>query len=458
MRKQAFKTFNFFLTFLIIAVAFTFVQTQSAQAQTCSPASAFDGQRFDYDIDAFGNPEYIDAADFNNDGFQDLVVMNDPNDVLSILLNRGDGTFDPSYVIGNANDFVLDVGDVNSDNNQDLVTVDFSSDIVKLYIGNGLGGFTLQTIDVPNVYTVELGHANGDDFLDLALTVFNDDAPDELVVMLNDGFANFSAVPSVLFPDAERQGFSLSFGDFNGDGADDIVALSLYFSDGPGTLFLNDGAGSYSFASSLDIGEYAPYYPVVADLDGDENLDLIAAAFFTDTGSRGDYVLLYGNGDGTFEQDELFITASFISVAGFGVEDFNGDGFQDILGGGLPSKQLVYFPGNGDRTFQDEVLVGDMTPLVAQARVGVTKDFDNDGRVDFAAADFDNNVATVWMNMCGDLACPADFDGSGSLDVFDFLAFQNAWSTGQPEADLDGDGAYTLFDFIEFQNLFSAGC
>lgn len=55
-------------------------------------------------------------------------------------------------------------------------------------------------------------------------------------------------------------------------------------------------------------------------------------------------------------------------------------------------------------------------------------------------------------------ACRADCDGSGALDIFDFLCFQNLFATGDPAADFDGDGRLTIFDFLDFQNLFAAGC
>ncbi|MFI4892165.1 MAG: PQQ-binding-like beta-propeller repeat protein [Phycisphaerales bacterium JB060] len=54
--------------------------------------------------------------------------------------------------------------------------------------------------------------------------------------------------------------------------------------------------------------------------------------------------------------------------------------------------------------------------------------------------------------------CYADFDGDGSLTIFDFLAFQNAFDAGDLAADCDGDGSLTLFDFLCFQNDFDAGC
>ncbi|MEO1007228.1 MAG: spondin domain-containing protein [Planctomycetota bacterium] len=54
--------------------------------------------------------------------------------------------------------------------------------------------------------------------------------------------------------------------------------------------------------------------------------------------------------------------------------------------------------------------------------------------------------------------CAADMDSDGTLTIFDFLMFQNAFDAGDIAADFDGDGALTLFDFLAFQNAFDAGC
>jgi len=54
---------------------------------------------------------------------------------------------------------------------------------------------------------------------------------------------------------------------------------------------------------------------------------------------------------------------------------------------------------------------------------------------------------------------PADLaEPFSELDVFDFLAFQNLFSSGDAAADLDGDGSLTIFDFLEFQTQFGLGC
>ncbi|MFG0284583.1 MAG: alpha/beta hydrolase-fold protein [Phycisphaerales bacterium JB039] len=54
--------------------------------------------------------------------------------------------------------------------------------------------------------------------------------------------------------------------------------------------------------------------------------------------------------------------------------------------------------------------------------------------------------------------CYADCDGSGALDLFDFLCFQSAFGRGDLLADCDGTGELDLFDFLCFQTAFGVGC
>jgi len=54
--------------------------------------------------------------------------------------------------------------------------------------------------------------------------------------------------------------------------------------------------------------------------------------------------------------------------------------------------------------------------------------------------------------------CYADFDRSGTLDVFDFLAYQNAFAVENYRADCDGCGSLDVFDFLCFLRAFDDGC
>lgn len=67
--------------------------------------------------------------------------------------------------------------------------------------------------------------------------------------------------------------------------------------------------------------------------------------------------------------------------------------------------------------------------------------------------EFTEGSATILV-----VPCRADFDFDGELDIFDFLAFQNAFVTGDPLADFDFDGEFTIFDFLTFQTRFDQGC
>jgi len=55
-------------------------------------------------------------------------------------------------------------------------------------------------------------------------------------------------------------------------------------------------------------------------------------------------------------------------------------------------------------------------------------------------------------------SCYADCDGNGSLDVFDFLCFQDAFILMAPFADCDSSLSLDVFDFLCFQDSFVGGC
>ena len=126
----------------------------------------------------------------------------------------------------------------------------------------------------------------------------------------------------------------------------------------------------------------------------------------------------------------------------------------------------IEFSDNGGVSWSLAENVAD-TPsgwVVAAVRVSDVVDVTDGFRVRFLATDNPNNSVTeagidaFRIIVDGGTACRADFDGDGELSIFDFLAFQNAFSAGDLAADFDGDGTLSIFDFLEFQNEFAAGC
>jgi hypothetical protein len=56
------------------------------------------------------------------------------------------------------------------------------------------------------------------------------------------------------------------------------------------------------------------------------------------------------------------------------------------------------------------------------------------------------------------LACPADVNNDGALDILDFVTFQLLWQAADPAADCDANAEFNLLDFVCFQHLFQEGC
>ncbi|MCA9278039.1 MAG: hypothetical protein H6815_04535 [Phycisphaeraceae bacterium] len=64
-------------------------------------------------------------------------------------------------------------------------------------------------------------------------------------------------------------------------------------------------------------------------------------------------------------------------------------------------------------------------------------------------------VTLSWMM---ESMCYADCDGSGGLNIFDYICYGNEYAAGNAYADCDGSGSLNIFDYICFGNAYAAGC
>jgi hypothetical protein len=189
--------------------------------------------------------------------------------------------------------------------------------------------------------------------------------------------------------------------------------------------------------------------------------------------------VLLGNGDGTFDAQEISPVAHAHSMLVAG--DFDGDGRLDLAitpsPDGGPGAVSVLL-GNGDGTFQTEehFLAG------VQPTSIVAADLDGDGRLDLAttngkpgcgsggACGAGSDDVTVLLNLPPSTECPARFhrgdpNTSGTTDISDGISIFGFLFLGNPatlsckeSADTNNDGTIDISDGINLLNwLFLGG-
>ena len=284
------------------------------------------------------------AGDFNRDGAVDLLVtINNPDIGLSLLVGRGDGSFNAAISLPNTSGFdtpAIAAVDLDNDGNVDAVlghqiacyTAPCAvARTITVMRGKGDGTFQPpQQVDVglPTA-AIAVGDFNRDGLKDLALA--SDSS--RVRILLGGGGGTFPQQQTLTLVPENNIGMDntdIDMADINGDTIDDlVVAMSL---NGSKTVILTGNAdGTFRAPHFIqEPGLRVPQYQAVADYNGDGRLDLAIAL------GRGDEGLLElrnGNGDGTFGPLALYLVPPPLSSIG-GLKilaaDFNADSKPDL--------------------------------------------------------------------------------------------------------------------------------
>lgn len=217
-------------------------------------------------------PINVKLADLDNDGDVDAVTANEGVNRISVVLNAGDGTFrreDRSdYRVGAAPKAVEAV-DLDGDSYLDLAVANAGSPFVSLLWNRGDGTFEeertdLQLTSVAN--HVVGGDLDGDGDMDLATADPNRRTSS---VLLNGGDRRFRA------PVAYSTGvspYSVILVDFNGDQQPDLVTANEGSSSV--SVLLGRGDGTFRAPAIFPAGA-GPRFVVSADFDADGDMDLV---------------------------------------------------------------------------------------------------------------------------------------------------------------------------------------
>jgi hypothetical protein len=149
------------------------------------------------------NPTGIAVGDLNGDGKKDLVVADDSgNGSITVLLNKGSGSFQAqNYTVGHNPDGVV-LADFNHDGKRDIATDNVGDSNVSLLLGNGNGTF-LSAQNYPTDSTpwwIARGDFNGDGYPDLVTVNRYAAAPDVSVLLNNRIWTAPTALVSALAP------------------------------------------------------------------------------------------------------------------------------------------------------------------------------------------------------------------------------------------------------------------
>jgi hypothetical protein len=207
---------------------------------------------------------------------------------VSVLLNRGDGTFQAKvdYATGRGPMEVV-IGDLNGDGMPDLATAnaDFAATVsVLLNRGDGTFGANLDYRTGNETFSIAVGDLNGDGKPDLATANYNPDCIDDpryaacpgsntVSVLLNTGDGSFRAHRDY------RTGLSpasVAIGDLNGDGKPDLATANSEFLVNTVSVLANRGDGTFRPRLDYRTGAW-PTSVAVDDLTGDGKADLAIA-------------------------------------------------------------------------------------------------------------------------------------------------------------------------------------
>jgi hypothetical protein len=298
----------------------------------------------------------VKLRDINNDGFVDLVFASGvgtiPYDFFTAL-NNGNGTFAPTqrWSMNSCGWNDIDAADLDNDGDLDVIITEwlgcpgipFSAQRIFISYNQGGGNFSAPTIKIVNPFPgpIAICDFNEDGFLDVATGQAT-----SVDISLNDGTGDLLAPTSFQM---SQSPFDILATDLNNDGHVDIASCN--YGSNPGdynlTVRLGNGDGTFQNVQLFDAA-YSPDLANVSgvaagDVDNDGDIDLIVSQ-----NASNDMSIYLNDGNGVFSYDHRLCAYYGFRSAWFA--DFTGDGISDLAGlvdlppSGLPSA-LTILPG-----------------------------------------------------------------------------------------------------------------
>ncbi|MGI4736219.1 MAG: FG-GAP repeat domain-containing protein [Janthinobacterium lividum] len=383
---------------LVLAFSCAFFTTVSLAGQ----AQQF-GPLVSYPVGQVGvNPRQILTADFTGDGYADLATGNFVTHEVAILRNQGDGTFAPAVTYPLCSDctpYGLAAGDVDGDGHSDLVTANYSTPFVSVVRNKGDGTFAISqeyplANNISQGQDIALADVNGDGALDILLTTLGTPT---LSVLLNQGRGQFG--PCQAYSYALTAVIAhLTVADFDRDGRPDVAITHFTnFTSSTGhwvSVFYNQGNGQFRLPTDYALAaNTAPFGITAADLNADGYPDLLTANSGTD-----DVGVLLNDGTGSFVKPRYVSTGLASQPLRVVVAPLAENGQPALVTASYGFNGVGIVPqlaGSGS-DFGSVITVA-VEPAGQPSSV-VVADFDHNGRLDVATCNSAKGSVTVRLN------------------------------------------------------------
>jgi hypothetical protein len=365
-------------------------------------------------VDAgLAQPLWVIAVDLDGDGRPDLVAGDGYQNTISVLINQGGGRFASPVVYpvgaptspGQPGAVHLEAHDVDGDGHPDLVVASEGENRLHVLYNQGDGtlraGPSLETgpYDTGWVTAADL---DGDGRLDLVAgdTGGEGRATDGVVtVYLQQADGSFSRGTQLT-----GGGYlvAVQAADFDGDGAVDLLVTgsAVIDQDGfhPQRFLLFPGRGDGSFGAAVESSSGGSSWPpVLADVDGDGQLDLVNVNQNPD-GSSAAVSIFRGTGDGHFAAASAVSTALVGSGACLLV-DLDGDQAADLACSYVNPGRVSVFSRLSPTAFDAGRAFGDTGEPTAWGANHITRaDLDGDGRADLVTTDQFSGRLVLYLN------------------------------------------------------------